>query len=173
MTKKELGLMQNRIAELSIGPSVLRGRGTKGLAKLVRQFLKELRLGQLRGKDRDQFGRWLDLQTRQLTAGMPARCRSWGRARKALNIFLRNALYNRYLSNGYSLSAVEQYLEVPLDSYVGNALGAEPEESDLPKWSSVNGLTAQMSGEFQAVACRVAVRKRIAPVHLDLYYFRK
>ena len=104
---------------------------------------------------------------------MPARSRSWGRARKALNIFLRNVLYNRYLSGAYSLSSIEQYLEVPLDSYVGIALAGVPEGSGLPKWSSVIGLTAEASEEYQTVARRVAKRKRTAPVHLDLYYFRQ
>ena len=173
MTKREIGLMQEWIAELSIGPSVLRGRGTKGLAQLVRQFLKELRLAQLHGKSRDPSKRWLNLQTRRLMDRMPARARSWGRDRKALNIFLRNILYNRYLSGAYSLSSIEQHLEVPLDSYVGIALASEPEGSELPRWSSVIGLTPEISEEYQAVARRVARRKRTAPVHLDLYYFRQ
>ena len=47
---------------------------------------------------------------------MPKGAQAWGTARKALNIFLRDALYTTYLSKRYGLPRAEASLEIPLDS---------------------------------------------------------
>jgi hypothetical protein len=47
------------------------------------------------------------------------------------------------------LAKFENYLEIPLDSYVGKRLKQEPEGADLPAWKSVKGLTPELSAIFQ------------------------
>jgi hypothetical protein len=61
------------------------------------------------------FTALLNDQTRKLQKALPRGARHWGTARKALNIFLRDALYNHYLCNEYGFNRLEQWLEVPLD----------------------------------------------------------
>ena len=64
------------------------------------------------------------------SAGLP-----WGASRKALNIFLRDALYNHYLRCAFQLQQIETALEVPLDGDVGKALRTRPEGMNLPRWT--------------------------------------
>jgi hypothetical protein len=45
-----------------------------------------------------RFRRWLDRQTDNLLDVLPINGRPWGAARKAINLFLRDVLYNQYLS---------------------------------------------------------------------------
>ncbi|MBU1308640.1 MAG: hypothetical protein KKE30_03790, partial [Gammaproteobacteria bacterium] len=101
----------------------------------------------------------------------PTNAKSWGAARKALNLFLRDVTYNKDLCEYYDLSRIRKWLEIPLDSHVANALKKEPEGVNLPKWCTIKRLTPEISREFQTVATRVAQRKRIARVDLDIYYW--
>ena len=40
-----------------------------------------------------------------------------GAARKAINLFLRDALYNRYLNRRFALSWIQAWIEVPLTAW--------------------------------------------------------
>ena len=86
-------------------------------------------------------------------------------------MFLRDVIYNKDLCEYYDLSRIRKWLEIPLDSHVANALKKEPEGVNLPKWCTIKRLTPEISREFQTVATRVAQRKRIARVDLDIYYW--
>jgi hypothetical protein len=61
---------------------------------------------------------------------------------------------------------------VPLDKNVATRLGTEPEGASLPRWKTIKRLKEEISLEYQAVAGKVARRKRTQRVHLDLYYWR-
>ena len=98
---------------------------------------------------------------------------SWGAARKFVNIFLRDATYCFWLRDAFGLASVEPVLELPLDSFTAKGLRAEPEGVDLPRWPGVIHLTPLTSTQFQHVAQRVAERKRLDRVHLDLEYWRR
>jgi hypothetical protein len=65
-------------------------------------------------------------------------------------------------------------LEVPLDSYVGKGLLSEREaEGSALIWRTIAGLTPATHERFQQLAQKVADRKKITRVHLDVYYFRQ
>jgi hypothetical protein len=74
----------------------------------------------------------------------------------------------------FKLVKFESYLEIPLDSYVGRKLTllASGEGMTLPPWDTVKRLTPELSANFQAVAGKVAKRKRTQRVHLDVFYWR-
>jgi hypothetical protein len=142
----------------------------------ARLFLKELNLDSFRTGNEQQFRSRLNTATKHLKDRLPRKARNWGAARKAINIFLRDALYNHYLRSRYRLDRLEGWLEVPLDRNVAMGLCAEPEGVKLPRWKSIKSLTEkreEISLQYQAVANKVARRKRTQRVHLDLYYFRR
>lgn len=103
---------------------------------------------------------------------LPAGAQHWGAARKFLNIFLRDIIYNRFLCETYELRHIEPWLEVPLDSHVANGLRSEPGGSMLPRWRTVIGLDNKTNQKFQEFAFEVAKSKSLYRVHLDLIYFR-
>lgn len=117
--------------------SVVRKMGPPGTLESVREFLKSLDLAAIGNTDPAQFCNTLNDLTEKLRRALPNGARHWGLARKCLNLFLRDALYNYYLREGYGLERFERYLEVPLDSYVGRGLLDEPEGERLPPWRTV------------------------------------
>ena len=86
-----LALIQAHLARVSIGPSTVRGQGP-GVAKAGREFLSSLDLTQFQGLSETGFRTQLESTTLSLRTAMPKKTRSWGMARKMLNIFLRDAL---------------------------------------------------------------------------------
>jgi hypothetical protein len=104
--------------------------------------------------------------------------RSWGAARKALNLFFRDVVYNRYLTDYLNIPndfIENQYIlrnmEVPLDKDV--AKGLREKYSDLPKWQSIRQLTKKESDIYQARALEYANELGLARIHLDLELWRK
>lgn len=91
-------------------------------------------------------------------------------ARKCLNLFLRDALYNSYLRTAHRLQRFEGVMEIPLDSYAGKALNKT--DSSLPRWPGVINLTEAVSAKFQSVALRVASDESTCRVHLDMDYWQ-
>jgi hypothetical protein len=90
-------------------------------------------------------------------------------ARKALNLFMRSALYNHYLREAYRLQRVEAFLELPLDGIVARHIRGVVPSAGLPYWKSMRALTPELSDQYQAVASELAERRGVARVHLDAY----
>jgi len=168
-----LNLIKKRVAVLAIGSSTLRNQGAKGVAESARKFLDRLNLEAIAEGERVSFGRRLNRATENMQRTFPAGAKNWGAARKAINLFLRDVLYNRYLSAQYRFDRIAGHLEVPLDGDVARALRSEPEGADLPRWPSIKHLTPEISALYQAVAKSVAERMGTTPVHLDLHYWRR
>ena len=83
----------------------------------AREFLSKLDLTELSAIDADQFGSWLDMKTQNLMNNFPLGAQTnWGAARKAMNVFLENVFYDRFLAKQYNLEALENILELPLVS---------------------------------------------------------
>ncbi len=116
MDPKTLMVLQDRIAELAIGPSTLRNQGAKNVVGRARSFLKRIELKDFGKASRTAFYTRLDQDTLLLKRYFPPGARNWGAARKAINIFLRDVLYNSYLSSVYHFVRLEKWLEVPLES---------------------------------------------------------
>lgn len=163
--------LQKRTAALAIGASTVRGAGRAGAAKSAREHFATLKLARFSVSTERRFRNQLNRETNALLRGLPPGARHWGLARKLLNIFLRDCLYNAILSEAYSLDKIERWLEVPLDSHVGKRLYDES-PSGLPRWSTIKGLTPSVSDVYQFVARKVAARRGIAPIHLDVLYWR-
>jgi hypothetical protein len=165
-----LRIIHNRTAEAAVGPSALRNQGAPGVVRVARDYFKRLDLRTFAvSKERD-FTRKLDLATENLRKRFPKGARNWGAARKGLNLFLRDALYNTFLCKHYHLERTEPWLEIPLDQYVAAGLHRDYNGEDLPKWDGIKRLTPENSKAFQKAAKRVAQEKGIARIHLDLLY---
>ena len=164
-----LRIIQDRAARLAVGPSTTRGRGSRGAIAAARLHLGRLSVTAFSVRDQTRFTRRLSSATRVLMHALPPKARSWGLARKVLNIFLRDCLYNVYLRKAHGLAAIEQMLEIPLDSITARAIREEMPE--LPRWPGVRNLTPDLSAAYQAAAMAVAKREGIARVHLDAYWW--
>lgn len=163
-------LRQTRVARVAISASTARGR-TAGTVPAARSFLAAINLHSLAQLDERAFARKLDRLTNKLCALLPDNSESWGFARKFINIFLRDSLYDAHLNRTFRLARIERWLEVPLDGDVGRRLLAEPEGAGLPRWTTIYKLDLATHLAFQQVASRAAARKGIARVHLDLLFW--
>jgi hypothetical protein len=121
----------------------------------------------------------LDYHTERLQRAFPYKCRgNFGAARKTLNLFFREIIYNKYLSDRFNLPKeykknveVIRWLEVPLDSHV--ALGIKRDYPELPlKWRSIKRLRAEESDLYQKCALEIADEMGTARIHLDILYWR-
>ena len=165
--------LQRRTAEAAIGASALRNQGAPGVIAAARISLAEIDLRAFGRASKAKFLALLDRSTSGVLASFPQGAEeSWGGARKAVNLFLRDAVYNKDLSDFYKLDRIRWWLEVPLDKHVAAGLLGETEGRGLPKWGQIKRLTPERSREFQAAAALVAARKRLARVDLDVYYWR-
>jgi hypothetical protein len=153
----------------AIGPSSLRNQGAPGLIGCVRQFLADLELQRFVVPRRLLFEDRLDEETEALLAILPVTTRSWGAARKALNLFLRDALYSAYLSSHFQLAQLEPWLEIPLDSTVARGLKSRDRAGHLPQWPGLKHLEPVISRLYQSTAAALAEEVGIARVHLDIY----
>jgi hypothetical protein len=129
-----------------------------------------LPLKQFGTKSERQFRSRLDAATKSLMTKLPPKARRWGRARKALNIFLRDCLYTVHTREAYRLDRAEQFFELPLDSIIGARLAKESGGA-LPRWTTVRALTKDLSDECQKVALKVARKEKVARVHLDAMWW--
>lgn len=169
MDKDFLNKIQAYEARAAIPPSTLRGQPV-GTIAATRHFLSRLSLAQFGIARRSLFKERLDLATENLRVALPRDAQFWGISRKALNIFLRNAFYNSYLSEGYHLNVAESLLEIPLDSITGKRI-YQYATKELPKWHGVMHLRPEQNELYQEVARRVAAQQGIAAVHLDAYWW--
>lgn len=167
--------LQARTALLAIGRSTLRNQGAPGVVAAARRYLRVLDLRDFSVTTRVQFASALEKHTHLLMKRFPRETKdNWGAARKALNIFLRDVVYNRPLCEHHRLSHLEPWLELPLDS---NAYDGLVEDSagnyDVPAWPGVKALDRSVSAELQTIADAIAKCLNTRRVHLDVRYWRK
>lgn len=160
--------VRQMVSVTAVGPSALRGQG-KGVLKASQEFLASLSLARIPKSSATEFRNWLDRQTESLLDQLPIKGRPWGAARKAINLFLRDTLYNKYLSSEFGIGRIEPWLEVPLDSAVARGLKAEAGRGGLPQWPGLKHLRSAVSDTFQVFASTHANSLEIERVHLDMY----
>jgi hypothetical protein len=141
----------------------------KGVLRASQDFLAQISLARLPKTNQKGFQFWLNRQTELLLNNLPITNRPWGAARKAINLFLRDALYNQYLSKEFNLQLIENWLEIPLDSAVAKGLKSKSDRGDLPQWPGLKNLQLNVSEYYQSFALKLADLKGIARVHLDIY----
>ena len=117
--------------------------------------------------DRDRFLIALNAAASELQAELPGR--EWGFARKGLNIFLRDCLYNAYLREQYNLYRAELFFEVALDSIVAGKI--RERERSLPPWRNIKDLDYVTSELYQDAATRIARSEGFPRVHLDAVWW--
>jgi hypothetical protein len=164
-----LPVVQAHVARATLGPSALRRQGI-GVANAARPFFATLSLAPFATRSPPAFARQLNFSTDALTQAFPAGSGSWGLARKLLNIFLREALYNHYLAAHYGLHVAERLFEVPLDSITGGHI-YRLSRGTLRSWPGVKHLTPELNASYQAVATQHASGRFIARVHLDAIWW--
>lgn len=173
---------QRRIAQISIGASAPRNQGSKGIIDICRDYFENfIYLDEFKRalKSESLYKAHLDNQTDALLANFPPSSRNnWGTARKALNLFFRDVVYNFYLAIHLEMpcDSVEntellKYMEVPLDKDV--ATGLIGKNTDLPKWVAIKNLTKESSDKYQEYALSYSDRLKTARVHLDLEFWRR
>jgi hypothetical protein len=175
MKKKDVNvkLIQKRVANISIGQSTLRNQGPQGTITIARRFLSKLDLRQFKNLSENQFERRINTFTSKLMKQFPKASRkNWGAARKAINVFLEQAFYDRFLTKAYKLDKLENVLELPLDRDVTRGLREHAEQGNLPRWKGIKNLTPEDSQEFQEFAKRLAKKKGISRIYLDLAFWR-
>ena len=160
-------IIQTFLAESAIGAAALRGQGAPGVVKTARQFLARLDLLRFATRDRARFEKELDRQTERLRQAFPRGARNWGAARKALNLFLRDAHYNVFLSRRFGLEKIGPFLEVPLDGVVAKQMRSLKGGRKLPRWKGVKYLTKEESNLRQLFLHDIAVSKGINRIHMD------
>jgi hypothetical protein len=165
--------LKRRLAVLAIGPSTLRGIGTSGVAAAARRSLAAIELATLAVEDRRDFQDRLQEITKSVKVSLPKRGRAWGRARKAVNLFLRDVVYNADLRDHYGLQQIRPWLELPMDRQVATGLLGEDEGAGLSQWPGLKHLRPDVSRAYQTAALKVAERHRVCRVDLDVFYFRR
>lgn len=172
-----ISLIKRKVAQTSITSSALRNQGSKGIINIARNYFEnEIDLEEFKESLYSKnFNEYLDDRTEDLLEKFPENGKSWGAARKGLNLFFRDVVYNYYLREflkfGDEVTAHLKKLEIPLDNDVAKALIKE--NPSLEKWNSIKHLTAEVSQKYQFTAGRIAEEKGIDRVHLDLEYWRK
>jgi hypothetical protein len=159
-------------ARVSITPSTVRAQG-KGTMHVARDFIaSELDLAKLRVSSERRYLAQLDKATDALRRHLKGKAKSWGLARKLLNIYIRDCVYSRMLCAHYRLERIEPFLELPLDGVVGQALGtaaiARGQHHRLPRWKSIRRLTPEQSALYQGFATELVAEAGHARVHLDV-----
>jgi hypothetical protein len=170
MTQDVLGAIQWFTARAAIGSSSMRGAAA-GTVPAARDFLGQISLEGFGTANSKQFRVCLDTATNDLLRRLPKGGRSWGRARKGVNIFLRGCLYTCYLRDEYRLDRAEEFFEMPLDSITGAKIVRESKKIVLPQWDTVRDLDLRMSGIYQDAAAILAAEKGISRVHLDAMWW--
>jgi len=160
--------MQRYIAVTTIGPSTLRNQGASGVIEAAQEHLAAVEVSAFSAPNEDDFLATLSAQTERLRAALPLGAQNWGAARKALNLFLRDICYNRFLCERHALAQSEEWMEIPLDGLVARALKRRAGRGNLPRWPGLNQLTPGVSGSFQVFAREFAASKGISRVHLDM-----
>ena len=183
MTEVEfLKHIHRRIAQTAIGASAIRNQGGKGIIYSLRGYFENKITIQTfieSINDKRKYQSFLTRHTEKVLKDFPPNAQSWGAARKGLNLFFRDIIYNKFLSHYYHVptnfskfNQFVQHLEVPLDKEVGLRIRRDS-ISKAPRWNSIKSLNPELSEEFQMHANIVAQKLKIARVNLDLIYWRE
>jgi len=169
--EQRLKLIHRHIANGAIGPSTLRKQGVRGVAKAARKFLRKLNISKLTEKQANEYRSWLDKKTDGLMKRFPKGAKkNWGAARKAINLLMVAAYFNKVLSREYKLDKFKDVLETPLDGIAAKEL-REFARKNLKlrlQFPGIKHLTPQVSEQFQNVASNYARQIGIPRAELDL-----
>ena len=175
-------ILHRRIAQTTISAQAMRKQGPPKMVEVCRHYLEmEISIEEFFEclPDEELYLKFLDRHTDRLRKSFPLGGRqNWGAARKAINLFLREIVYNNYFAILYKLPVSYhrnnlhiRNLEVPLDSHVAKGIIKDAKKTDL-KWISIKSLDKNKSTTFQAQAQAIAKKENIARIYLDIKYWR-
>jgi len=165
--------MQIHLARMAANGSSLRNQGAPGVVDAARRYLGSIDLRDLVVGSRAELSQVLDRHTEALVESFPKGAKNWGAARKVLNLFFRDCLYNTYLDRHFGLMKVRYLLEIPLDRYVAIGLRKDELGSDLPRWKAIKRVTRSENARYQDTALQVAEREDVARVDIDMWYWHQ
>lgn len=166
MTKNKLAMdHQVRVAKVSISPSAFRGQGKKGLIQNTRRYLENINLNEFaKHLENGQYSDYLDQETKKLHKSVSTYSCQWGTARKGLNIFFRDVLYNSFFFKTLKLKfEYGNQMEIPLDSKTMKEIREKFTDLDLqskklkrPTETAIIRLTPTLSRIYQEAATAIA-----------------
>ena len=175
-----LHALRSQLARAATESSTVRGRGNAGVAAAARAYLTQLDLAKLAANP-EALPAHLDQHTVSLLETFQGEAHArWGLARKILNLFLRDAVYNVHLRTACGLGPLEPRLELPLDGESAKRVRRDyrrlrkdrPDLPNLPAWKGPFVLRPRESRDHQQAALEVAEAKGLrARVHLDAFFW--
>jgi hypothetical protein len=175
--------LQRRLAQTTIGAQALRNQGAPGMVRIARNFCEQIDVQNFFDALPNQttYNTFLNNHTAQLQAAFLQAefpVDNFGAARKVLNLFVRELVYNGYFSSQYHLPteyAANNHaisnLEIPLDRDVANGI-RDHFNGPLPEFPGIRRLTPEVHRAYQQAAEQIASEDETARIHLDMRYYR-
>ncbi len=163
--------VQRRIANISVGPSTLRGQ-PRGTIKTAREFFMVFNFEAFKDcSSEEEFLKKLDEQTELLRNKLPSQ--SWGISRKALNLFLFQSAHDIYLCEKNNLRRLIPFFEVVLDNPNAKIILTIAEKEGVSLiWRNIKSLNKEENKLIQEFAKRIASERNYERCYLDLDFWR-
>ncbi|TDY25968.1 hypothetical protein B0G81_6465 [Paraburkholderia sp. BL6665CI2N2] len=171
-----LSLYRERLSRITVTSSSARGQ-PEGTIIAAQGFLIRIDLATL-----SELASPADFETvlERWTAALSGKLqsKSWGHARKFLNIFLYLCSRDFEIRKRYSLNRFDKLLEIPLDRHVAEGLMAFErcrKHGAMTKlnWTTIGALDQERNSAFQASASLLARQLRLHRAELDLKLWRR
>lgn len=162
--EKKIEYKLNRIIKESVTSSTARKQPTNTI-QVTHSFLKTISLSDIdKSLNQDDFQKFLDDKTQELSELLPSK--SWGHARKFLNIFLLKVedslLLAQNLKNHKNMKSL---LEIPIDKKVAKSLIVL--NNSLPTFYSIHKVTPEINKQYQDSASKEGKKMNSERVELD------
>lgn len=173
----------SRLVKVSISTSAFRNQGKPDLIKDTRKHIQDnVDLFKFSNALKNRrYERYLNSETDKLCKAVRSRGCRWGTARKGLNIFFRDVLYNSFFFEELGLKfEYGDQLEIPLDSKTMGKILKLYKENDFknlikPSKTTIIKLNADNSKNYQIAAAQItkqiSVYKGYRRVDLDMEFW--
>jgi len=171
MKSPPIDKVQKRIANISIGPSTLRGQ-PEGTIKTAREFFINFNFNIFNNcLSEEDFLNKLDEQTELLRNKIPSQ--SWGISRKALNLFIFQSAHDIYLCEKNNLKRLIPFFEVVLDNpNAKRILELAEKKGVILIWRNIKSLKKEENSSIQNFAKQIASERGYERCYLDLDFWR-
>ncbi|HKK45056.1 MAG TPA: hypothetical protein VJ964_06010 [Balneolaceae bacterium] len=167
--QKFLNAIQQKVAYESLQPKFLGYNNEIDELQDLRTFSAKLDLSRFATEQKETFYDELDKATGELEDVLSSNRKTWGTARTGINMFLQNALYNRYLSESYDLYLAEHLYELPITKKAVDGLRRYEKQPHLPEWTGLDLMKPDISEQYQSFASDLADNMGVSRVHLLMF----
>lgn len=168
MNEEYIIKLKFRLIRISVSASSTRNQIGAGKINNIRCAINNLlSLNRLNALTDDplEFRKMLNYVTNILVAKTQIK---WGTSRKLINICLREIVYNTYLREYLKLKEKDLFkLEVPIDSHTYKYLVDQNNFSKF-RWNGIINVSKKDHLAFQKSYFDLALRNKIAAIHLDI-----